>query len=101
MKGLRKNLITLKMCGTHSLSRANLLRLSRNSVLPPWWKCRGGSEVDDSFSLKTRKVQPSFFTVMDLSSLTLKVIAHLLLSWLWFREPDRRRTGIIGLTPSL
>lgn len=79
---------------TYSLSRANLLRLSRNSVLPPWWKCRVGREVDDSFSLKIRKVQPSSFTVMDLRSLTLKVNAHLLLSWLWFREPERTGIGI-------
>lgn len=87
--------------GTHSLSRANLLRLSRNSVLPPWWKCRVGREVEGSFSLKIRKVQPSSFTVMDLSSLALKLNAHLLLSWLWFREPDRPRTGVRTLTGSL
>lgn len=31
---------------------------------------------------------------MDLRSLTLKVNAHLLRSWLWFREPDRPSTGI-------
>lgn len=81
-------------CGTHSLSRANLLRLSRKSVLPPWWKCRAGRDVDESFSLKNRKGQPSSLTVTDLSSLTLKVNAHLLLSWPWFREPDRPGTGI-------
>lgn len=81
------------LVGTYSLSRANLLRLSRNSLLPPWWKCRAGRVVEDSFSLKIRKVHPSSFTVMDLRSLTLKVNAHRLLSWLWFREPDRPRTG--------
>lgn len=95
------HMCVVKLCGTHSLSRANLLRLSKNSVLPPWWKCRAGREVDDSFSLKTRKVQPSSFTVMDLSSLTLKVNAHLLLSWLWFREPDRPGTGIRTLTGTI
>ncbi len=80
-------------CCTHSLRRANLLRLSRNSLLPPWWKCRAGREMADSFSLKTKKVQPSSFTVMDLRSLTLNVNAHRLFSWLWFIEPDRPHTG--------
>lgn len=75
-------------CSPYSISRVNFFRLSRNSVLPPWWKCRAGRGVDESLSLKTRKVQSSFFTVTDFSSLMLKFNAHRLLSWLWFREPD-------------
>lgn len=91
-------------CATHSQSRANLLRLSRNSSLPPWWKCRAGREVDDSFSLKTMKVQPSSFTVTDLSSLTAKVSVHLLLSWLWLTETvaastrDEKQEAVSGST---
>lgn len=78
---------------THSQSSTNLRRQSRNSWLPPWWKCRAGREADDSFSLKTMKVQPSSFTVTDLSSLTAKVSVHLLLSWLWLTETAAARTG--------
>lgn len=82
------------VCATHSVSRANLPRLSRNSALPPWWKCMGGGELDDSFSLKTMTLQPSSLTVMERRSPTLKVNAHRLFSWLWFREPDRQNRGI-------
>lgn len=80
-----------ELCSTYSISRENFFRLSRNLLLPPWWKCRAGRGVGESFSLKTRKVQPSFFTVTDFSSLMLKFNAHRLLSWLWFRQPDRWR----------
>lgn len=76
---------------TYSISRVNLFRLSRNSLLPPWWKCKAGRAVGESFSLKIKKVQPSFFTVTDFSSVMLKFNAQRFLSWLWFTQPDRRR----------
>ena len=85
---------------TYTLSSANLPKLSRNSLLPPWWKCRAGRGGEDSFSLKMRNVQPSSFTVMELRSPTLKLNAPLLLSLLWFREPDRQHTGNMKHTHS-
>lgn len=87
----REAVAASERCSTYSISRVNFFRLSRNALLPPWWKCRAGRGVDDPFSLKTRKVQPSFFTVTDFSSLMLKFNAHRLLSWLWFRQPDQWR----------
>lgn len=82
-----------ELCSTHSISRVNFFRLSRNSLLPPWWKCRAGRREEESLSLNTRKVQPSFFTVTDFSSLMLKLNAHRLLSGLWFRQPEGQRDG--------
>lgn len=75
------------------MSRANLLRLSRNALLPPWWKCRCGSGVEESFSCRMMKVQPSSLTVTERRSLTLKAKAQRLLSWLLLREPGDRKQG--------
>lgn len=77
-----------ELCSTYSISRVNFFRLSRNSLLPPWWKCRAGRGEEESLSLNTRKVQPSFFTVTDFSSLMLKFNAQRVLSGLWFRQPE-------------
>lgn len=84
---------------TYSISRENLFRLSRNSLLPPWWKCRAGRAVGESLSLKIKKVHPSFLTVTDFSSLMLKCRAQRFLSWLWCPQPARRRAGINTAAP--
>jgi hypothetical protein len=70
---------------------AYLLKQSRKSSLPPWWKWRTGREVGGSFSLNIRRDEPSFFTVIDLRSHTLKVKAHLLFSCVWFNAPGRKQ----------